>query len=217
MKRTPKTKARIHPKAVPDELEPLRLRIAKGRAKYPNGCTLTSLQDEAGEVVHAVNKYEPAERVRDELLDVAGVAMRLYLGEIDRGLQIDGLVQVRTDGVSRSAIDVTCPTCGEPPGLVCRDEEGCPDAHGARDNAADRAQLVAAHGTSCACPTCDVAFCTPESDEPARGIKLPSWAQNGKTVLSEGEVCKIVAITAVLDHEDGTRSIGVPLDKLEPT
>lgn len=83
-----------------DELAPLRARMEKGRAKYPNGCTVTSLQDEVGEVVHAINKYESEERVRDELLDVAGVAMRLYLGEIDRGLTIDGLVQRRTDGAT---------------------------------------------------------------------------------------------------------------------
>ncbi len=82
--------------AIPDELEPLATRIAKGRAKYANGCTVLSLLDEAGEVAHAVNKYEPAERIRDELLDVAAVAMRLYFGEIDTGLQTVGLIQQRT-------------------------------------------------------------------------------------------------------------------------
>ena len=80
------------------ELAPLAARIAAGRAKYANGCTVLSLADETGEVLHSVNKYEKEERVRDELLDVAAVAMRLYLGEIDRGLQLDGLVQKRTDG-----------------------------------------------------------------------------------------------------------------------
>jgi hypothetical protein len=79
-----------------DELGPLAARIAKGRRKYANGCTVLSLLDEAGEVAHAVNKYEPAERIREELLDVAAVAMRLYFGEIDRGLEIDGLVQRRS-------------------------------------------------------------------------------------------------------------------------
>lgn len=78
-----------------DELAPLSARIAKGRAKYANGCTVLSLIDETGEVAHAVNKYEPADRIRDELLDVAAVAMRLYFGEIDRGLEMDGLVQRR--------------------------------------------------------------------------------------------------------------------------
>lgn len=77
------------------EFLPLVERLAKGRAKYPSGCTLLSLIDEAGEVAHAVNKYESVERVREELLDVAAVAMRLYLGEIDRGLEMDGLVQRR--------------------------------------------------------------------------------------------------------------------------
>lgn len=80
-----------------EELGPLAARIAKGRKKYANGCTVLSLLDEAGEVAHAVNKYESAERIREELLDVAAVAMRLYFGEIDTGLAIDGLVQRRTD------------------------------------------------------------------------------------------------------------------------
>lgn len=79
------------------ELAPLAQRIAKGRAKYANGCTILSLIDEAGEVAHAVNKYESADRIRDELLDVAAVAMRLYFGEIDRGLEMDGLVQRRRE------------------------------------------------------------------------------------------------------------------------
>lgn len=62
---------------------PLFDRVAAGREKYPAGCTLLSLLDEAGEVAHAVNKGEPADRVRAELLDVAAVAMRLYFGEVD--------------------------------------------------------------------------------------------------------------------------------------
>lgn len=83
------------PPARVGELNALAARIAKGRAKYPNGCTVLSLLDECGEVAHAVNKYESADRVREELLDVAAVAMRLYLGEVDRGLEMDGLVQRR--------------------------------------------------------------------------------------------------------------------------
>ena len=84
------------------ELAPLREEMAKGRAKYPNGCTVLSLLDEVGEVAHAVNKYQGVAHVRDELLDVAAVAMRLYLGEIDRGLTIDGLEQRKTDDGERS-------------------------------------------------------------------------------------------------------------------
>ena len=85
------------------ELAPLREEMAKGRAKYPRGCTVLSLLDEVGEVAHAVNKYQGVAHVRDELLDVAAVAMRLYLGEIDRGLTIDGLEQQRkTDDGERS-------------------------------------------------------------------------------------------------------------------
>ena len=84
-----------------EAIRPLVARINKGRAKYPNGCTVLSLVDEAGEVAHAVNKYETEERVRDELLDVAAVAMRLYYGEIDRGLETDGLVQRRRESPNR--------------------------------------------------------------------------------------------------------------------
>lgn len=61
----------------------LAKRMAKGREKYPLGCTVASLLDEAGEFTHAVNKEEGRVRLRDELLDVAAVAMRLYLGEVD--------------------------------------------------------------------------------------------------------------------------------------
>lgn len=74
---------------VPTELEALSRRMAKGRAKYPTGCTVLSLLDEAGEVAHAVNKKESDERVREELLDVAAVAMRLHAGEIDREWRAD--------------------------------------------------------------------------------------------------------------------------------
>jgi hypothetical protein len=84
----PHTGERLYrPRTSPEELAPLAARIAKGRAKYPTGCTLLSLLDEAGEVAHAVNKRESHERVRDELLDVAAVAMRLYFGEIDTAWQ----------------------------------------------------------------------------------------------------------------------------------
>lgn len=77
------------------ELDPLVARMDKGRAKYPDGCTALSLLDEAGEFAHAINKRESLGRVRDELLDVAAVAMRLYLGEVDTSRIIDGLVQRR--------------------------------------------------------------------------------------------------------------------------
>lgn len=77
------------------EFGPLRAQMAKGRARYPLGATVVSLEDEAGEVVHAINKGEPLDRVRDELLDVAGVAMRLYLGEIDTSNVLVGLAMVR--------------------------------------------------------------------------------------------------------------------------
>lgn len=77
-----------------DELAPLRERMTKGRRRYPEGCTFLSLQDEVGEAAHALNKREPVERVRDEILDAAGVAMRLYLGEVDAASTLEGLVQL---------------------------------------------------------------------------------------------------------------------------
>lgn len=58
-------------------------RMGKARAKYPNGCTALSLFDEVGEFSRALNKFEGIDRVLDELLDVAAVAMRLHLGEVD--------------------------------------------------------------------------------------------------------------------------------------
>ncbi len=38
---------------------------------------------------------QSAERVRDELLDVAAVAMRLFFGEVDTAIVLEGLVQLR--------------------------------------------------------------------------------------------------------------------------
>jgi hypothetical protein len=76
------------------DLALLAERIAKGRVKYPEGCTALSLFDEAGEVAHAINKREPIDRVRAELLDVAVVAMRLYFGEVDEDSVLKGLLQL---------------------------------------------------------------------------------------------------------------------------
>lgn len=87
------TRRRVHPA----EMAPLIERMEKGRAKYPAGCTALSLLDEAGEFAHAINKGEGIERIREELLDVAAVAMRLYLGEVDTVLVLDGLVQCKVD------------------------------------------------------------------------------------------------------------------------
>ena len=88
------TRRRVHPA----EIAPLIERMEKGRMKYPAGCTVLSLLDEAGEFAHAINKGEGIERTREELLDVAAVAMRLYLGEVDTVLVLDGLVQRKVDG-----------------------------------------------------------------------------------------------------------------------
>ncbi len=55
-------------------------RIATARMKHPKGPNLRSLMEEVGEVASAMRRETP-ERVRDELLDVATVAMRLAFGE----------------------------------------------------------------------------------------------------------------------------------------
>ena len=77
-----------------DYFPTLLAHVAKGREKYPEGCTALSLADECGEFVHALNKRESVQRVREELLDVAGVAMRLYLGEVDEESILKGLLQL---------------------------------------------------------------------------------------------------------------------------
>ncbi len=66
-------------RAIPD-IAPLLEALTVGRAKHPEGANLTALAEEVGEVARAMRRETP-ERVREELLDVAVVAMRLYLGE----------------------------------------------------------------------------------------------------------------------------------------
>ncbi len=55
-------------------------RIGHARRKHPEGASLGALGDEVREVGYALVHEGPI-RMRDELLDVATVAMRLYLGE----------------------------------------------------------------------------------------------------------------------------------------
>lgn len=66
------------------ELAPLAARMAHARQAHPEGSDLTSLVSEVGEVARAMYAEAPdqaRDRARDELLDVAAVTMRLYLGE----------------------------------------------------------------------------------------------------------------------------------------
>ena len=65
------------------QLSPLLERLEKSRKKYPEGCTHLSLIDECGEFAHAINKNESLERVKEEALDTASVAMRIYFDEWD--------------------------------------------------------------------------------------------------------------------------------------
>lgn len=68
---------------------PLAARLVHAREKHPKGPTFVSLIGEVGEVANVALKErakhpETADtRRRDELLDVAVVAWRLYLGEED--------------------------------------------------------------------------------------------------------------------------------------
>lgn len=64
--------------------------ILRGRRLHPDGCALRHLLCEVGEVADAMCEANGAaggnvgardNRVREELLDVAVVAMRMYLGE----------------------------------------------------------------------------------------------------------------------------------------
>ncbi len=61
-------------------LDAFRERLAIGREKHPKGSALHHLVEEVGEVCRAMRRETP-ERVKDELLDVAVVAFRMYLGE----------------------------------------------------------------------------------------------------------------------------------------
>jgi hypothetical protein len=57
--------------------------IDNARAKHPRGPDgIRSLAEEVGEVANAMRRETP-DRVREELLDVAVVAMRLFMGESD--------------------------------------------------------------------------------------------------------------------------------------
>ena len=62
------------------ELAAITLRLAHARAKHPDGASFDALVEEVGEVARARLERQP-DQEREELLDVAVVAMRLYLGE----------------------------------------------------------------------------------------------------------------------------------------
>jgi len=63
------------------ELKPLADRLHHARTKHPEGVWKHSLWEEFGEVGRALNR-ENQERVADELLDLATVAMRMRKGEV---------------------------------------------------------------------------------------------------------------------------------------
>lgn len=59
-------------------------RVVTARMKHPGGADgVRALVEEVGEVASAMRRESP-ERVRDELLDVAAVAIRMWLGEVQR-------------------------------------------------------------------------------------------------------------------------------------
>lgn len=96
-------------------LADLLVALQKGRAKYPQGVTVLSVADEAGEVVHAANKREPWQRVREEALDTAVVALRLYLGEVvhrEEGAILPGWTCLHCHAFNSSAKErLTCCRC----------------------------------------------------------------------------------------------------------
>lgn len=59
---------------------PLASALQRARQLHPEGASMNALVEEVGEVARA-RRRETHERVREELLDVAVVALRLYLGE----------------------------------------------------------------------------------------------------------------------------------------
>jgi len=62
------------------EIDALVVALARGRSLHPKGCYVYALVEEVGEVARAIRR-EGLARVREELLDTAVVAMRLFLGE----------------------------------------------------------------------------------------------------------------------------------------
>lgn len=51
---------------------------------------------------------------------------------------------------------------------------------------------------------------------PKDRIVLPDWAKDKAKVLFDGEQCTLVGIRALVEHSDGSRTTGGPLDKLAP-
>lgn len=56
----------------------------------------------------------------------------------------------------------------------------------------------------------------PSAAPKAQRIELPAWAKKGEYVMLDGERVVLVAIAAIVDHEDDTRSTGVPVERLSP-
>lgn len=75
--------------------------MTRARAKHPMGPDgMRSLAEELGEVAHAIRR-EGLDRAREELLDLATVSMRLYVGEHTVGaLQPAQLVRLVVEGSS---------------------------------------------------------------------------------------------------------------------
>lgn len=72
------------------QLVPLGAAIVRARSLHPAGCALRHLMSEVGEVADAMcigdvgiggDMAKREERIREELLDVAVVAMRMHLGD----------------------------------------------------------------------------------------------------------------------------------------
>lgn len=70
-----------------DWAEALANRLQHARKKHPEGADLWALMAELCEVFEEFNASD-AERYKDELLDVATVAIRIYLGEVSELEQV---------------------------------------------------------------------------------------------------------------------------------
>jgi hypothetical protein len=72
------------PDAYADAICGLVAGLVRAREKHPNGANMYALMEEVGEVCRALRR-EGGDRVSEELMDVAVVAMRIWVGEVDVG------------------------------------------------------------------------------------------------------------------------------------
>lgn len=82
--------------------EPLFRAIKQERAKSPDGCTVLSLLGEVSKIAYAISEGWPKERVREQLLTLGAMVMRLYFGDVDDRRVICALEQIPSSRIARS-------------------------------------------------------------------------------------------------------------------